>query len=59
MLPVHVAWRAGRRESGQVDRQQWDARYSGAGFEWSMHPNQFLTAELDGTPPGRAVDLEG
>jgi SAM-dependent methyltransferase len=40
-----------------VDRQQWDARYSGAGFEWSMHPNQFLTAELDGTPPGRALDL--
>ncbi len=22
-----------------------------------MHPNQFLTAELDGTPPGRALDL--
>ncbi|HEY2262008.1 MAG TPA: class I SAM-dependent methyltransferase [Streptosporangiaceae bacterium] len=40
-----------------MDRQQWDARYSGAGFEWSMHPNQFLTAELDGTPPGRALDL--
>jgi SAM-dependent methyltransferase len=40
-----------------VDRQQWDARYSGAEFEWSMHPNQFLTAELDGTPPGRALDL--
>ena len=40
-----------------MDRQQWDARYSGAEFEWSMHPNQFLTAELDGTPPGRALDL--
>jgi SAM-dependent methyltransferase len=40
-----------------VDRQQWDARYSGAEFEWSMHPNRFLTAELDGTPPGRALDL--
>ena len=22
-----------------------------------MHPNQFLAAELDGTPPGRALDL--
>ncbi len=40
-----------------MDRQQWDARYSGAEFEWSMHPNQFLAAELDGTPPGRALDL--
>jgi SAM-dependent methyltransferase len=40
-----------------VDRQQWDARYSGADFEWSMHPNRFLAAELDGTPPGRALDL--
>jgi SAM-dependent methyltransferase len=40
-----------------VDRQQWDARYSGAEFEWSMHPNQFLAAELDGAPPGRALDL--
>jgi SAM-dependent methyltransferase len=40
-----------------VDRQQWDARYSGAEFEWSMHPNQFLAAELDGTPPGQALDL--
>ena len=40
-----------------MDRQQWDARYSGAEFEWSMHPNQFLAAELDGMPPGRALDL--
>ena len=40
-----------------MDRQQWDARYSGAEFEWSMHPNQFVAAELDGLPPGRALDL--
>jgi SAM-dependent methyltransferase len=40
-----------------VDRQQWDARYSGAEYEWSMHPNQFVAAELDGVPPGRALDL--
>src|SRR5882757_65285 len=56
-LPGRVAPRAGQRESGQVDRQQWDARYSDAEFEWSMHPNQFLAAELDGAPPGRALDL--
>ena len=40
-----------------MDRQQWDERYSGAQFEWSMHPNQFVAAELTGRPPGRALDL--
>ena len=40
-----------------MDRQQWDERYSGDGFEWSMHPNQFAAAELAGLPPGRALDL--
>jgi SAM-dependent methyltransferase len=44
-------------ESGRVDRQQWDERYSGAQFEWSMHPNQFAAAELAGLAPGRALDL--
>ena len=33
-------------ESGRVDSQQWDERYSGAEFEWSMHANQFVAAEL-------------
>ena len=32
-------------------------RYSGAEFEWSMHPNQFVAEQLDGLPPGRALDL--
>ena len=40
-----------------MDRQQWDERYSGAEFEWSMHPNQFVAEQLDGLPPGRALDL--
>ena len=40
-----------------MDRQQWDARYSGAEYEWSVHPNLFVAAELDGVPPGRALDL--
>ena len=40
-----------------MDRQQWDTRYSGNEYEWSMHPNQFVAAELDGVPPGRALDL--
>ena len=40
-----------------MDRQQWDERYAGAEFEWSMHPNQFVAAELAALPPGRALDL--
>ena len=40
-----------------MDRQQWDERYSGTEFEWSMHANQFVAAELAGLPPGRALDL--
>ena len=40
-----------------MDRQQWDERYSGTEFEWSMHANQFVAAELPGLPPGRALDL--
>ncbi len=43
--------------SGRVDRRQWDERYSGAEFEWSMHPNQFVAEQLGGLPPGRALDL--
>ncbi len=40
-----------------MDSQQWDARYASAEFERSMHPNRFVAAELDGVPPGRALDL--
>jgi len=40
-----------------VDSQQWDERYAGTEFEWSMHPNQFVAAELAGLPPDRALDL--
>ena len=40
-----------------MDRQQWDERYSGAEFEWSVHPNQFVAQQLAGLPPGRALDL--
>jgi SAM-dependent methyltransferase len=45
------------RESGQVDRQQWDERYASSEFTWSTQPNQFVAAELAGLPPGRALDL--
>ena len=40
-----------------MDRHQWDERYSGAEFEWSVNPNQFVAAELAGLPAGRALDL--
>ena len=40
-----------------MDSQQWNERYAGAEFEWSMHPNQFAAAELADLPPGRALDL--
>ncbi|MBV9094350.1 MAG: class I SAM-dependent methyltransferase [Streptosporangiaceae bacterium] len=40
-----------------MDRQQWDERYSGAEFEWTTQPNQFVAAELAGLRPGRGLDL--
>lgn len=40
-----------------MDREQWDQRYSGAGFEWKTDPNQFVAAELADLVPGRALDL--
>jgi SAM-dependent methyltransferase len=44
-------------QSGRVDSQQWDERYSGAEFEWTTRPNQFVAAELAGLAPGRALDV--
>ncbi|GAB3349235.1 class I SAM-dependent methyltransferase [Modestobacter lapidis] len=34
----------------------WDARYAEKA-QWSTGPNALIAAELDGLPPGRAVDL--
>jgi SAM-dependent methyltransferase len=50
-----VTWPIG--ESGQVDSQQWDERYSATEFVWATGPNQFVAAELAGLPPGRAIDV--
>jgi SAM-dependent methyltransferase len=44
-------------DSGLVDSREWDERYSGAEFEWTTRPNQFVAAELADLPPGRALDL--
>jgi SAM-dependent methyltransferase len=52
-LPITL----GISESGHVDSQQWDERYSGTEFEWTTRPNQFVAAELADLPPGRALDL--
>jgi SAM-dependent methyltransferase len=54
-VSLPTAWLIG--ESGHVDSQQWDERYSGTEFEWTTRPNQFVAAELADLPPGRALDL--
>jgi SAM-dependent methyltransferase len=40
-----------------MDRHDWDARYTGEELVWSAEPNRFLVAEVDGLPPGRALDV--
>lgn len=40
-----------------VDRQGWNQRYGAAELVWTATPNQFLVAEVESLPPGRALDL--
>ena len=40
-----------------MDSADWDSRYAGTELLWSAGPNRFLVAELEGLPPGRALDL--
>lgn len=40
-----------------MDAGAWDERYAAAELVWSAAPNQFVAAELDGLPPGRALDV--
>jgi SAM-dependent methyltransferase len=40
-----------------TDRSKWDARYSSDQLLWSAEPNQFLVQEVEGLPPGRALDV--
>ena len=40
-----------------MDADAWDARYAASEQVWSRGPNQFVEAELDGLPPGSALDL--
>jgi SAM-dependent methyltransferase len=37
--------------------QEWDQRYATSDLIWGAGPNRFLVAEVDGLPPGRALDL--
>ena len=37
--------------------QEWDERYATTDLIWGAGPNRFLVAEVDGLPPGRALDL--
>ncbi|HET9092314.1 MAG TPA: class I SAM-dependent methyltransferase [Acidimicrobiales bacterium] len=40
-----------------MDATQWDSRYATADLVWSAEPNRFLTAEVAGLAPGRALDV--
>jgi SAM-dependent methyltransferase len=40
-----------------MESRAWDERYAGRELVWSSGPNQFLVAEVDDEPPGRALDL--
>ena len=40
-----------------MDSNAWDERYAGDELLWSVGPNQFLVAEVEALPPGRALDL--
>jgi SAM-dependent methyltransferase len=40
-----------------VKREDWDRRYAATESLWSARPNRILVAEVEGLPPGRALDL--
>ncbi len=40
-----------------MDSSEWDARYAAADLVWSAEPNQFLPPAVEGSTPGRALDL--
>jgi SAM-dependent methyltransferase len=40
-----------------VKHGDWDKKYEGDAFLWSVEPNRFLVAEVAGLAPGRALDL--
>lgn len=56
MSPQPDAHRLGGRSS-MTPHHQWDARYSESGQLWSGRPNGTLVSEVEGMPPGFALDV--
>ncbi len=50
-----------RRPSSSVRagfaREDWNARYAGTELLWTAEPNRLFATEVEGLPPGRALDL--
>jgi SAM-dependent methyltransferase len=40
-----------------MDRDQWNERYAAQALLWDVDPDPFLSGELGGAVPGRALDL--
>jgi 2-polyprenyl-3-methyl-5-hydroxy-6-metoxy-1,4-benzoquinol methylase len=40
-----------------VERADWNRKHGEAGLLFGAEPNRFLVAEVEGLPPGRALDL--
>ena len=40
-----------------MKREDWNQRYEGTELVWTIRPNRFLVAEVEGMKPGRALDL--
>jgi SAM-dependent methyltransferase len=40
-----------------MKREEWNQRYSGTELVWTVTPNRFLVAEVEGLAPARALDL--
>ena len=38
-------------------REDWNARYAGTELLWTAQPNRLFAAEVEGLPPGRALDV--
>jgi SAM-dependent methyltransferase len=40
-----------------LNSEDWNNRYEGDELVWTIRPNRFLVAEVEGMKPGRALDL--
>lgn len=40
-----------------MEREEWNRKHREAGVLFGVEPNRFLVAEVEGLPPGRALDL--